>query len=221
MSSGDQRKKRFIQEAKAVSALDHPNIGTIHEFSEAEDGQMFIVMVYYEGESLKDRLKRKPMELNEVVEIVIQIAKGLARAHEAGVIHRDVKAVNIIVTQRGEVKIINFGLAKRSGESHISMDNVTPGTIAYMSPEQVMGHSIDSRTDIWSLGVVLYEMLAGELPFKGDFDQAIIYSILKKKSKPPKRENQQLQQLGGGFNDFREGYDKSNLLFSESFGTFA
>jgi len=194
LSSDEQRKKRFIQEAKAASALDHANIGTIHEFSETENGQMFIVMAYYDGESLKDRLQRKPMEFKESVEIAIQIAKGLARAHEAGIIHRDIKPANIILTQRSEVKIIDFGLAKKSTDSQVTKDGVATGTIAYMSPEQVLGHSVDSRTDIWSLGVVLYEMLTAELPFKGEFDQAIIYSILKKKTEPLLQKNQQVNK---------------------------
>jgi eukaryotic-like serine/threonine-protein kinase len=179
-SSDTERKKRFIHEAKTASSLDHSNIGTIHELSEDGNGQMYIVMAYYDGESLKDRLIRKPLEINEAIEISVQVANGLVRAHEAGIIHRDIKPANIIITKQGEVKIIDFGLAKRNGDTQISKDNAAPGTIAYMAPEQVVGNSIDSRTDIWSFGVVLYEMITGELPFKGEFDQAVIYSILKK-----------------------------------------
>jgi len=183
-SSDQQRENRFIREAKAASALDHPNICVIHEFDETEDGQMFIVMAYYEGESLRDKLERGKLRIDETIDIITQIANGLARAHEAGITHRDIKPSNIIITKHGEVKIVDFGLAKMSRDSQITKNGATPGTVAYMSPEQTMGTSVDHRTDIWSLGVVLYEMLTGELPFKGDYDQAVIYSILKEAPEP-------------------------------------
>ncbi len=183
LSSDEERKRRFIQEAKAASALDHPNIGAIYEFDETNDGQLFIVMAYYEGEILKDVLKDGPLDIGTLIDIMGQICLGLAAAHKAGIVHRDVKPSNILITKDDDVKIIDFGLAKSSGHTHITDDASTKGTVAYMSPEQTIGESVDFRTDIWSLGVLLYEMVAGELPFKGDYDQAIIYSILKEAPK--------------------------------------
>jgi len=183
-SSDEQRRIRFLHEAKVTSTLDHPNIGTIYDYAETDDGQMFIAMANYDGETLKDRLKNGPLDIVIIIDIAIQIAKGLSRAHEAGIIHRDIKPANIIITEREEVKILDFGLAKISGDSRITKNSLTPGTISYMSPEQVMGESVDFRSDIWSLGVIIYEMITGNLPFKGDYDQAVTYSILKKKPEP-------------------------------------
>jgi serine/threonine protein kinase/tetratricopeptide (TPR) repeat protein len=179
-SSNDEIKKRFIQEAKAVSKLQHNNICTIHEISETEDGQLFICMDYYEGKSLKEKLEYGKLELNEALDITIQICEGLKNAHEKNIIHRDIKPANIFITTDGIVKILDFGLAKIKGETELTKTGSTLGTTAYMSPEQAKGESVDQRTDIWSLGVVFYQMLAGKLPFKGEYDQAIIYSILNK-----------------------------------------
>jgi eukaryotic-like serine/threonine-protein kinase len=191
LSSDEERKKRFVQEAKAASALDHPNIGTIYEFDETTpvagelwSDQMFIVMAYYEGLSLKDRLQSEPLILKETIDIFTQIADGLARAHEAGITHRDIKPANIILTKRGEVKIVDFGLARNSDDTQSTENDATSGTIAYMSPEQLMGESVDNRSDIWSLGVVTYEMITGELPFRAGYEQAVIYSILKEDPVP-------------------------------------
>ncbi len=183
----DDDKKRFLQEARAASSLDHPNICTVHEINETEDGQLFIAMACYEGETLKEKIEnscagangRSPLQVEEAVEIAIQICHGLERAHQAGIIHRDIKPANIMITTRHEVKILDFGLAKLAGQSELTREGSTPGTVAYMSPEQTMGTPVNHRTDIWSLGVIMYEMLTGELPFKGDYDQAVIYSILK------------------------------------------
>jgi len=176
-----EAKARFIREAQAASALEHSNICNIHEIDETEDGRLFIVMACYEGETLKDKIKDKRLKAEDAIDIAFQIAQGLARAHEEGIVHRDIKPANILVTDRNEVKILDFGLAKLAGQTHLTKDSSTLGTVAYMSPEQCSGIEVDQRTDIWSLGVVIYEMLTGKLPFKGDYDQAIIYSILNEK----------------------------------------
>ncbi len=179
-SSDDEIKKRFIQEAKAVSKLQHNNICTIHEINETEEGQLFICMDYYKGKSLKEKLENGKLELNEALDITIQICEGLKNAHEKNIIHRDIKPANIFITNDGIVKILDFGLAKIKGESQLTKTGSTVGTTAYMSPEQAKGENVDQRTDIWSLGVVFYQMISGMLPFKGEYDQAIIYSILNK-----------------------------------------
>ncbi|MFX0200159.1 MAG: protein kinase, partial [Candidatus Hodarchaeota archaeon] len=179
-----EAKERFIQEAQAASALDHPNICVIHEIDETEDGQVFICMAYYAGETLKNKIKRGPLKLEEAINIAVHVGHGLARAHEAGITHRDIKPANIMITERGEVKILDFGLAKLSGQTRLTKTGTTIGTIAYISPEQAQGDEADHRSDIWSLGVVLYEMLTGQLPFKGDYDHVVVYSILNKEPEP-------------------------------------
>jgi Tol biopolymer transport system component len=183
MTRDTEAKKRFIREAQAASSLQHNNICTIHEINETIDNQMFICMDYYEGKILKDKIKEQRLKIHEAIEYTIQIANGLARAHEKGIIHRDIKPANIIITDRNEVKILDFGLAKLAGQAQLTKDSSTLGTVAYMSPEQLGGKEVDQRTDIWSLGVILYEMLTGELPFKGDYEQAIIYAILNEEPK--------------------------------------
>jgi len=176
-------KQRFILEAKAASALDHANICSIHEIGE-HDGQTFIVMGYYEGETLKKTIERGPLPVHMAVDITSQIAQGLAKAHEAGIVHRDIKPANIIVTNDGVAKILDFGLAKVSGRTLLTMSGTTLGTAAYMSPEQARGESTDQRTDIWSLGVTLYEMLTGERPYESEYEQALVYSILNEEPAP-------------------------------------
>jgi TolB-like protein/Flp pilus assembly protein TadD/predicted Ser/Thr protein kinase len=179
-----EAKERFIQEAQAASALDHPNICNIHEIDETPEGQLFICMAYYEGETLKETIKRGPVEARETVRIAMQIGQGLAKAHSHGIVHRDIKPANIVVTDEGVVKILDFGLAKLAGQIRLTKVSSTLGTVAYMSPEQAGGKEIDRRTDIWSLGVILYEMLTGRLPFKGEYEQAIMYSILNEAPVP-------------------------------------
>ncbi len=177
--TGDQTaKERFLQEARAAIALDHPNICTIHGIGEAEDGRLFIVMAYYEGETLKERLSRGPLSYDEARSILLQTARGLAHAHARRVVHRDIKPANIMITSDGVVKILDFGLARLADQSLTTRPGQTLGTIAYMSPEQARGEAIDQLTDIWSCGVVLYEMLAGERPFKGEYSEVVIYSLL-------------------------------------------
>ncbi len=177
-------KQRFVHEAKAASALDHANICNIHEIDETEDGQSFIVMAYYGGETLKARIERGPLSLDDALDNTQQVAAGLARAHEAGMVHRDIKPANVMVTERGEVKIVDFGLAKIGTQTKLTQTGTTLGTFAYMAPEQVRGEEADQRSDLWSLGVVLHEMLTGKLPFKGEFQQAVAYSILNEPPEP-------------------------------------
>ena len=176
-------KERFMREAQAAAALDHPNICTVHEFDEAEE-KTFISMAYVEGQSLKKKIESGPLELDEALRIATQVAEGLQEAHNKGVVHRDIKSANIMVTEKGQAKIMDFGLARVAGGTLVTREGTTMGTIAYMSPEQARGEKVDHRTDIWSLGVVMYEMLTGRLPFKGEHEQAIVYSILKEKHKP-------------------------------------
>ncbi|MFB3057558.1 MAG: protein kinase, partial [Ignavibacteriaceae bacterium] len=174
----EEAEKRFISEAKAASSFDHPNICTIHDINKTEDDQFYIVMGYYTGETLKKKVAAGPLQIDNAINYAAQIAAGLVRAHEAGIVHRDIKPANIMITDRNEVKILDFGLAKTSGEPSITKLGSTVGTVSYMSPEQTKGEEVDHRSDIWSLGVVLYQMLSGSLPFQGDYEQAIIYSIL-------------------------------------------
>lgn len=174
--------ERFTREAQAAAALDHPNICTVYEFDQAEDAN-FISMAYIDGRSLRKKIESGPLTLEEALKIATQVAEGLQEAHKKGVVHRDIKSANIMVTERGQVKIMDFGLARVTGTTLLTQEGAAMGTIAYMSPEQVKGEEVDQRTDIWSLGVVLYEMLTGKLPFKGDHEQAVIFSILKEKPK--------------------------------------
>ncbi len=174
----EDAKIRFMREAQAASALDHLNICNVHEIDQTEDGQLFICMTLYEGDTFKKKIQEGPLPLDEVITISLQIARGLARAHEAGIFHRDIKPANIMFTEQGEVKIVDFGLAKLSSQQDLTKEGSTIGTVAYMSPEQAKGQTTDHRTDLWSFGVILYELLTGEWPFKGDYDQAVIYSVL-------------------------------------------
>jgi len=176
-------KERFMREAQAAAALDHPNICTVYEFDEAEE-TTFISMAYIEGQSLRKKIQSGPLELDEALKIAMQVAEGLQEAHKKGVVHRDIKSANIMLDERGQAKIMDFGLARMTGTTLLTQEGTAMGTIAYMSPEQARGEEVDHRSDIWSLGVVLYEMFSGQLPFKGDHEQAVVYSILKEKPKP-------------------------------------
>jgi eukaryotic-like serine/threonine-protein kinase len=176
-------KHRFAQEAKDASALQHNNICTVHDIDETADGNMFIVMDCYDGESLKDLIARGPMEVERVVDIAHQVAQGLQKAHEKGIVHRDIKPGNIIITRDGVAKVVDFGLAKLTDQSRVTQTGSVVGTPLYMSPEQVRGEKVDSRTDLWSLGAVMYEMLTGRAPFTAEHYQALMYCILN--TEPP------------------------------------
>jgi TolB-like protein/Tfp pilus assembly protein PilF len=178
-----QAKERFVREAQAAAALDHAHICTVHEIDEAE-GRMFISMAFVEGESLRTRIERGPLKLDEAMDIGLQVARGLREAHNKGIVHRDIKSANIMVTQEGQAKIMDFGLARVRGGTLLTREGTAMGTVAYMSPEQARGEEVDERTDIWSFGVVLFEMLSGQLPFQGEHDQTIIHSILKEQPRP-------------------------------------
>lgn len=177
--SGDQdTKERFLREARAASALDHSNICTIYEIGETKHHRLFIAMACYEGETLKERIERGPMAIDEAIDLARQIAAGLAAAHEQGIVHRDVKPSNIFITSQSQVKILDFGLAKiLTDVSRLTRTGSAMGTPSYMSPEQTRGEELDPRSDLWSLGVVLYEMLSGVRPFSGSNLPAVILAI--------------------------------------------
>lgn len=177
--------ERFLLEAQAAAGLFHPHICTIYEVGE-EKNRSFIAMEYVEGESLKGKIERDPLETREALEIAIQVAGGLEEAHKKGIVHRDIKSSNIMVTDKGQAKIMDFGLAKVKGRTLLTREGTTLGTVAYMSPEQARGEEIDLRTDIWSLGVVLYEMLSGELPFRGEREASLLYSVVHEEPRPLK-----------------------------------
>jgi serine/threonine protein kinase/tetratricopeptide (TPR) repeat protein len=176
-------KKRFIREARAASALNHPNITTIHEIDNWH-GLDFICMEYVEGETVKKKIQSGQISMDEVLNIATQTAEALQEAHEHDITHRDIKSENIMVTPKGQVKVMDFGLAKLKGQKTLTKAGVKMGTVSYMSPEQARGEDVDHRTDIWSFGVVLYEMITGRAPFRGDHELAVIYLILNEESKP-------------------------------------
>jgi serine/threonine protein kinase/Flp pilus assembly protein TadD len=188
--ASEEEIARFQQEAKAISALNHPNIATIHDVDEA-DGQRFLVLEYLPGGTLKSRVKSlqssgKELSVKEIVELGLQIGEGLSHAHRHGIVHRDVKTDNVMLTEEGRVKITDFGLAKLRGGAHLTKTGTTVGTAAYMSPEQVMGESVDHRSDLFSYGVVLYELATGHLPFRGEHEAALSYSIVNESPVPMK-----------------------------------
>lgn len=175
--TSDEAKQRFMIEAQAAASLDHPNLCTIHEIGETDDGRLYIAMAFYDGETLQRRIGRGRINLVEALDITAQVCRGLACAAERNIIHRDIKPANLILTADGVVKIVDFGLAKRS-DGALTQTGARMGTVAYMSPEQTRGEAVDQRADVWSVGVVLYEMLTGKKPFRGGSDQAVIHSIL-------------------------------------------
>jgi eukaryotic-like serine/threonine-protein kinase len=179
------RRERLLREARAASSLDHPNICTIHEVEEGEDGQIVLVMAYYEGETLSSRIQRGRMDLEAAVEITGRILSGLKHAHERGVIHRDIKPSNVILTASGEVKIVDFGLAKLAGNTEcLTETDALLGTVAYLPPELLQGHEADHRGDVWSSGVVFYEMLAGTPPFAGANSYVVLHAIMHDEATP-------------------------------------
>lgn len=189
-----EAKKRFMHEAQAASALDHPNIAIVHEIDETNDGRSFICMAYYPGQTLKEKIEAGPLPIEQTIDIALQIANGLQRAHEAKIIHRDIKPANVIITERGEVKIVDFGIAKLAGQTRPTSSGATAGTAAYMSPEQAQGSEVDHRSDLFSLGIVLYEMVTGKRPFQGEHESALLYSIVCVDPLPPSSLRPELPQ---------------------------
>ncbi len=178
---GAEERERFLREARAAAALNHPNICTVYEVDE-EHG--FLAMELVEGPSLKQKIAERPLKLEDALGIAVQVCEGLQAAHEKGIVHRDIKPGNILLTPKGQVKITDFGLAAMADRTRITKSGTLLGTPAYMSPEQAKGESSDRRTDIWSLGIVLYEMLAGSPPSAGDNEAAVAHSILYEEPEP-------------------------------------
>jgi len=176
-------KERFLHEAQAAAALEHQHICNIYEIDETGD-QIFIVMSCFEGQTLKEKIDSGPLKIDEALKIAVQAAEGLQAAHEKEIVHRDIKSENIMINEKGQVKIMDFGLAKLKGQTKLTKEGTILGTTAYMSPEQAQGADVDLRTDIWSLGVVLYEMITGQLPFKGEYEPAVLYSIMNEEPEP-------------------------------------
>ena len=179
----EDAKRRFQREAKAAAALDHSNIATVFEIGE-DNGQSFIALQFVDGPTIADKIRERPLPLDEALDIAIQVAEGLQEAHEKGIVHRDIKADNILLNSKGQAKITDFGLAHLAERSKLTKSGTTLGTPAYMSPEQAQGQSMDRRTDIWSLGVMLFEMVTGKHPFPGEYEQAVVYSIVNEQPEP-------------------------------------
>ena len=178
-----EAKERFLREAKAAAALHHPNVCPVYEIAEA-DGKTFLAMAFLKGETLEDRIAKGPLPLKDALDIARQVAEGLQAAHAEGIVHRDIKPANILISPEGRATIMDFGLARLTEASKLTRADQTVGTAAYMSPEQIQGAEVDHRTDIWALGCVLYEMVAGVRPFKGQYDQALAYEIVNQEAEP-------------------------------------
>ena len=177
----DHARARFLREAQAASALDHPNVATVYKVGDWDD-QLFIAMAYYDGETLRQRITRGPLPIAEAANIAGQIASGLAAAHRAGIVHRDLKPANVMLTQDGQVKILDFGLAKdvsglQATGTALTAAGMTVGTVAYTAPEQALGGDVDARADVWAFGVTLFEMLVGRLPFAAETQAAMLLAI--------------------------------------------
>ena len=192
IAGNSEEKERFKIEAKAAAALNHSNIATIYSIEESGENT-FLVMEFIDGIELKDKIKSGPIPVKEAINIAIQIAEGLEAAHKKGIVHRDIKSQNIMITNEGKVKVMDFGLAKMKGRAQLTKAGSTLGTLEYMAPEQAKGEEVDQQSDIWSFGVVLYEMLTGKMPFAGDYDAAVVYNILNEE---PSLDNIQDSALG-------------------------
>src|ERR1051326_1180211 len=192
LTADPSERERFYQEARAASQLLHPNVTAIFEIKESE-GQIYLAMEHVDGRTLKKLIhEEEPLPVRKALDLAIQMCTGLSAAHEKGVVHRDIKSENILVNGKGEVKITDFGLAKLKGASTLTKSGSTLGTAAYMSPEQAQGEDVDARSDIFSAGVVLYELLAGKLPFRGDHQAAMLYSLINEDPLPLERFNEKI-----------------------------
>jgi len=191
LATADDRE-RFYREAKSAAALNHPNIAQVYQIDEAvpsdaphgTEPSPFIAMEYIDGEPLEEHIKRAPLKMDEVVKLAGQIASALEAAHDKNIVHRDIKSANVMLTEKGEAKVLDFGLAKTAHSTMLTRMGSTMGTVAYMSPEQARGEEVDARADLWSLGIVIYEMIAGRLPFTAEYEQAAVYSILNEDPEP-------------------------------------
>jgi serine/threonine protein kinase len=178
LTRDENARARFLNEARAASALDHRNVCLIHDIAETADGQLYIIMPFYKGESLQRRIRHGAIPPGETVEILLQVCAGLAKAHDKGILHRDLKPANVMVTEDAEVKVLDFGCAKLSDTAQLTRTGSVVGTLAYMAPEQLREEGVDARTEIWSIGVMAYEMLTGDRPFEGETQAAVVTAIL-------------------------------------------
>jgi serine/threonine protein kinase/Tfp pilus assembly protein PilF len=188
LTAGEEEQARFLQEARAAAILNHPNVCTIYDIKE-EEGQQFIVMEYVDGVTLREKILRRgektsPLQVNEAVSFANQIAEALHEAHSKGIVHRDIKSENIMVNSKNQIKVMDFGLAKLKDSLRLTKVSTTVGTLGYMAPELIQGGEADARSDIFSFGVVMFEMLTGRLPFRGDHEAAMMYSILNEEPDP-------------------------------------
>lgn len=195
INASEKDKERFLKEARTASSLDHAHIGVIHGIEEAPDGRSFIVMAFYEGEALAQKIRRGPLPFRDAVDTAVQIAQGLAEAHAHHIVHRDIKPSNVMITAQGVVKIVDFGLARAFSTPSMTQTGGTTGTVGYMSPEQTLGTAVDQRTDIWALGVILAEMLTGQNPFRRDSVPSIVVAILNEPPRPMEGVPLELQQI--------------------------
>jgi tetratricopeptide (TPR) repeat protein len=184
LTEDPEARQRFLVEAQAASQLEDANVCPVYEAGETEEGQLYIAMAFYEGGTLGQRIARGPLGLDAALRIAVRVCRGLARAHDEGIVHRDIKPANIMLTDRGEIKIVDFGLARLGEGARLTRAGSTLGTPAYMSPEQIRGGAVDARSDVWAVGVLLYEMVTGELPFSGGPDSAMVHAILHEEPKP-------------------------------------
>ena len=180
ITADPEAKARLLVEAQSAAGLDHPNVCTIYEIGETSQGNLYLVMPYYQGETLQEKLHSGPLSIDETIDYITQIGAGLQQAHAMGIVHRDIKPANLLVTSEGVVKILDFGIAKRP-EDQLTRDGSRLGTLAYMSPEQLQSEAVDHRTDVWALGIVLFELLTGSRPFQGEYEYALMYALLHEK----------------------------------------